>query len=464
MILFSFFLFFQHLAFGTESLSFSLRVNDFLKKNNLKRASFGLVVSESSVFSGEKKAFYALNPDRLFIPASLTKIATLSALFHYYPVEGRFQSQIVSSASLSEGVLDGDLVFKGGGDAAFTSESLWNLVNVLVRTGLKRVEGDVLVDDRLYKPFPSAIYTDRSYESPVSAASFNWNSVTFHIRPGWKVGDKARIFVNPENKYIQIKNKVITSHKNTNLKIHRVSFSKNGEVFSFKGRISKNEKEITKYKNIRNPASWLGHNLVSFLKQRGISVKGRVKKGNCSSCKVLAELESRPFSLLAYSLMKYSNNFVSRMLTSHLPIELGGKRGDYKSGLRSIRKHLTENLKLKKYSLVDSSGLSRLNRFSPRDLQSVLIKDSQKFHGVEILFSYPLARGVGTLEGRFKKKKDFQWVRAKTGSISGVIGLAGFARNSLGKSYVFTFMYNGSPKKMYQVQSFFDELVLFLLK
>ncbi|MCY4321716.1 MAG: hypothetical protein OXC37_04875 [Bdellovibrionaceae bacterium] len=60
-----------------------------------------------------------------------------------------------------------------------------------------------------------------------------------------------------------------------------------------------------KYRNITNPALWLGYNAISFLNQRGIKVTGNVKKGVCkSSCKKLAEWESRPFPFHTYNMMK----------------------------------------------------------------------------------------------------------------------------------------------------------------
>ena len=460
------FLFFGLPVFGVAPSLFSHKVEQFLKKKHFKSSHFGFIVSRISP-THEIEEFYVLNADRLFIPASLTKIPILSALYHYYSPHKKFQTQVISSGSVVQGVLKGDLVIKGGGDPAFTSESLWNLVNVFVRSGVRMVEGNILVDETLYHPDGFSSRTDRSYEAPASAASFNWNAVTFRVRPGDRVGSKAKIFVDPENSYIRVENHVITSGKNkTRVKVRRVSRSGKGEVFQFKGVISESSEEISKFKNIQNPSLWLGYNALSFLRQRGIQVKGVVQKGSCSShCQELARWESHPFSRLAYYLMKYSNNFITRMLTIHLSIEQGSERGDFKEGMKWIKKYLTDTIKLKGYSLTEPSGLSRRNRFSPRDLQKILILDSNKPHSPEVLFSYPLAGGIGTLEKRYRTKPEKYHIRAKTGSLSGVAGLAGFAgRTEEGNSYVFTFLYNGPARKTLQAQNFFDELALFLLK
>ena len=460
------FLFFSFPALSTAPSLFSHKVKQFLKKKNFKSSHFGLMVSQISS-AREIEELYVLNADRLFIPASLTKIPVLSALYHYYSPHKKFQTQIVSSGSIIQGILKGDLVIKGGGDPAFTSESLWNLVNVFTRSGIKIVEGDILVDETLYNSDNFSSRTDRSYEAPASAASFNWNAVTFRVRPGDMVGSKARIFVDPENSYIHFKNHVVTSGKNkTRVKVRRVSRSKKGEVFRFKGMISPSAEEISKFRNIQNPPLWLGYNVLSFLRQRGIQVKGVVQKGSCSfNCQELARWESHPFSRLAYYLMKYSNNFITRMLTIHLPIEQGSEKGDFKKGMEWIRKYLTNTVELKKYSLTEPSGLSRRNRFSPRDLQKILIWDSNRPQSPEVLFSYPLAGGIGTLEKRYGETPKDYHVRAKTGSLSGVAGLAGWAGHvKEGDQYVFAFLYNGPAHKTLQAQNFFDELVIFLQK
>ena len=461
-------LFFSSAIFGLNSGDFPVAVERLIRKKNLKPSYFGLIVSRISS-NQEITEFYALNADRLFVPASLTKIPVLSALYYYYPPHKTFQTRMMSSGSVVKGVLKGDLIVKGGGDPAFTSESLWNLVNVFLRSGIREVEGNILVDETLYQPDRFLSRTDRSYEAPANAASFNWNSVTFRVRPGGKEGSKARIFVDPENSYIHIKNQVVTSGKNkTRIKISRISqSSKGGETFQFTGVISLSESEVSKYRNIQNPPLWLGYNVRSFLAQRGIQVKGGVQKGSCLApdCRELAHWESHPFSRLAYYLMKYSNNFITRMLAIHLSIEKGLSQGDFKAGMEWIKKYLTNEVKLKKYSLKEPAGLSRKNKFSPRDLQKILIQDSRKWYSPELLFSYPLADGIGTLEKRYDEKPKDYHIRAKTGSLSGVVGLAGWASGpETEASYVFTFLYNGPARKTQQAQNVLDELVLFLLK
>ena len=406
---------------------------------------------------------YSLNEKRLFIPASLVKIASLSAFYHYFPSNFRFQTQLFGLGSVSGEQLNGSLVIKGGGDSSFTSESLWNVVNVFKRTGITHIKGDILVDDSLYKPFKIPHSSSRSYHALPSASSFNWNSVTFWVR--W---DKTQVHIltDPENSYIKTLNR-IRPGKTTRLKIQEMAGQSKGEVFQIQGTFRPSDSEKVFYRKIQNPPLWLGNNLMHFLKQRGITVRGRVKKGNCSSpfqytqntspryarvtakkgdssrCKKLADWESRPLQWHTHNMMKFSNNFVSLMLTTHLPLLKGSKKGDLQKGLQLIRTYLTTNSGLKNFHLAEPSGLSRKNRFSPEHLKTLLIKDSKSFFAPEILASYPLAQGMGTLKNSFKELPQGAFVRAKTGSISGVQSLAGWAQNRRRQKFAFVFIYNG---------------------
>ena len=435
-------------------IEYSKKVEKLIEKKRLKKSRLGLTISLLS--STGEEAIYSLNEDRLFIPASLVKIASLSAFYYYFPLDFQFQTQLLSSGTISEDQLKGSLIVKGGGDPGFTSESLWNLVNSFKRQGIKTIAGDILVDDSLYKPFKIKPPSNRSYYALSSASSFNWNSVTFWIRPG---KDVVQIFVDPKNSYIKTLNE-IKPGKRTSIQIQTVPSDEKKETFRFKGSVNSLKKEQAFYRNIKNPPLWLGHNLLYFLKQHGITVTGTVKKGSCfSSCEVLAQWNSRPLPFHTYNMMKFSNNFVSRMLTTHLPLIKGARKGDFHQGIHLINHYLSKKTGLRDFQFVEPSGLSRENRFSPESLKALLVKDFNRFFEPEILTSYPLAKGIGTLKKRFENLKEGEFVRAKTGSISGVLGLAGFAQSSKGEKFVFTFIYNGPNKNIKQAKELFDDMI-----
>lgn len=442
---------------------FSNQAQSVIRQQSLHPSYFGVVISKKSKPS---KILYSLNGDKLFKPASLTKIITLSALQNEFLPFHTFKTRLVSSASRVGSELKGPLVLKGGGDPTFTSETLWNLVNVFFYSGIKTIAGDIVIDDSLFKKPFFMSRSDRSYEALTSAASFNWNSVTFRIRPT-KVGEKAFVTADPLTSYVKIINKVTTSRAGTKRKVsikRKFSLS-DKEVFELRGHIAVNEKEWLRYRNIKKPYLWIGHNLKSFLAQRGIKVLGEVRKGKCSnskkSCKVLAEWEGEHFFLQAYKLMKHSSNFISRMLTIQLSLLKGSRIGDIKKGMFYIDNYIRRS-GIENYAFYDPSGLSSKNRFRPLDIHKILAKDLKSRYHNEIFASYPLDRGVGTLKYKLLHKTGEYPIRAKTGTLSGVLGLSGFAYSDT--EYLFTFLYNGPRAKINQAQIVFDEFIKYLFK
>ena len=440
----------------------SLHVVPFIPINMVAQKKPALLTSKLLPKAKKPDTFYSLNERQLFIPASLVKIASLSAFYHYFPSDFRFQTRLLGLGSVSNRQLNGHLVIKGGGDSSFTSESLWNLVNVFKRTGITHISGDILVDDSLYRPFKIPHTSNRSYHALPSASSFNWNSVTFWVR--WQE-TQAHILTDPDNSYIKILNH-IKPGKTTRLQIQTVKgHSKSGEVFQFQGTFKPSDSEKVFYRKIQNPPLWLGHNLKHFLKRRGINVQGKVKKGICSAnCKELASWTSHSLNWHTYKMMKFSNNFISHMLTAHLPLLKGSRKGDLQKGTQLIGTYLAGPGGLRHFRLIEPSGLSRKNRFSPGHLKTLLIKDSHSFFNPEILASYPLAKGMGTLKNNFKELPRGVFVRAKTGSISGVQGLAGFVQNQRRQKFVFVFIYNGPARHTNKAKKLFEDMTTALLK
>jgi serine-type D-Ala-D-Ala carboxypeptidase/endopeptidase (penicillin-binding protein 4) len=93
--------------------------------------------------------------DRGTIPisaASLTKIATSLAALDKWGVGYQFATEIYTSksAKIEKGVLQGDLIVKGGGDPLFVWEEAIAIGNALNRLGIHQVKGNLLVSGNFY--------------------------------------------------------------------------------------------------------------------------------------------------------------------------------------------------------------------------------------------------------------------------------------------------------------------------
>lgn len=446
-------------AEGHENIRASLA--KFLKKAPGRESDYSLIV-----LNGEQPV-YSLHENNKRVLASLSKIPTAGAVLRKIPVTTRFKTQIWGGKINDEGTLDGDLYLKGGADPGFVSETMWVLVNNLSRSGLRRVKGNIVVDDSLFdKNYISesreSVRVDRAYDAPVSAMSFNWNSVNICVRPNESSGKEARVVLDPPNHYVQLVNNAKTSKEGNKLSIsvERKPLEPFGDRLEVSGTIPVGYGEKIIYKNISSPTLWSGHNLQAFLEQRGIKVDGSIKDGKVNgSSNVLAEVESWPLSAIVSDMMKFSSNYVAEMLTKHLSGPGEGKVGNLKEGLDKIREFITESGVSKTNFTFDSpSGFNRNNQMSAKDLAKVLANIRADFRLFpEFLTSLPISGYDGTLKSRMTSPNVQGWVRAKTGMLNGVIGLAGFAGRKSGQVLTFVFIYNGSADT-YKVRDFFDNL------
>ena len=452
---------------GGSSPALKKEIQRILKKSRIPLNRLGLAVS-SPLFKNKKKPgsfsskdiYFSHNGGRLLIPASLSKILTASCVLHNFQPFDQFETSFFAQKEHIKGErLKGPLYLKGGGDPSFVSEGLWNLVNHFTRSGIKIIEGGLVVDDSLFAPHKSQWFfdSDRSFNSALSAASFNWNSVNVYIRPALKLNAPARVYIDPENTYIQLENKSQTQGSKNTIQVSRIKKLSKGDKVQVKGSLPLDHPEIIVYRNVSSPALWTGKNTTAFLQQRGISVQGSIKKGKTPLDAVqLAGHKGRSVFRLVRDMMKFSNNFIAEMLAVQLSLQGGGEKGSLKEGLKHLRQCI-ESLGIEDYTFVQPSGLSRKNKLKPRDILRVLILDALSPLAFEKLSSYSIGGGDGTLKKKFQNLKNP--VRAKTGWLSGVAGLAGYSRNHRGETRAFVFMYNGSAKQQFSAQKLFEELV-----
>src|SRR5690606_18665424 len=108
------------------------------------------------------------------------------------------------------------------------------------------------------------------------------------------------------------------------------------------------------------------------------------------------------------------------------------------------------------YSYVNPSGLTRDNTMSPVQINSILKSTRADFSNfAEFVFALPIAGLDGTLKNRMTQHK--ARVRAKTGMLDGVVGLAGFVDGPAEEVLSFAFLYNG-PSSYPKVWSAFDAM------
>jgi D-alanyl-D-alanine carboxypeptidase/D-alanyl-D-alanine-endopeptidase (penicillin-binding protein 4) len=437
-----------------------------IKKHHFNENTLGLYIED------EGKEIFNVNASRMMVPASLTKIVTGAAVLNTLPMNKKFETKLMAKNTVKNGILPGDLCLKGGGDPSFVSEKMWFLVNELKRTELTSIEGDLLVDatrfdNELYDSGRESVRVDRAFDAPISAASFNWNSTNIFIRPGTTAGSPAKVWLDPQSDYLELENNTKTTSKSgvKTLEASRVKVGDHDKII-VSGSISEDASEAVIYKSVSNPNLWIGMHLKEFLKQRGITLKGKVKVAACEpNANTLAVSASKNLIELTTDMLKFSNNFVAEMLAKNMAAENSTAPARMKDGIEEIKKYMDSlGFERKDYILENVSGLTRDNRFSAKQLAMVLNTVKNDFLIFpEFVGGLPIAGVDGTLKNRMKTKMvdkaDQSLVRAKTGYLDGVVGLAGYVGRKNNSPLIFVFMFNGDYQQGMAARPLFDDLI-----
>ncbi len=466
----------RHKSMWTLCFSLVVATNAWAQTDYLKKIkSSGLPMERFGLHAvllkdGQQSNLISHRSDVKMIPASVTKLATGAAFIKGFPPGTKFKTALWTDGQIQGATLSGNLCVKGVGDPSFVSENLWFLVNHFLRNEVRKVSGDLIVDDSVFDdlrfdPSRRPERVDRAYDSPVGGLSFNWNTVNVFVRPT-SPGSPAKAFADPENDYIVLENKAQTVKGVVNtLVVERLNQKDGRNKIRVSGKIGSSVPEIISYKSISEPDLWFGYNLKSFLAQRNVTVSGQIKRGKCNEAgRMLAESEARNSEVILADMNKFSNNFVAEMITKQMGLELA-RPGTIANGMKVIRKSLLDlGLAENEFHLINPSGLTDDNLMTAQSIVLLLTKMQKDFRVFpEFLFSLPISGTDGTLKRRFKGTPAERWVRAKTGLLNKAVALAGYAGRPDGGLVAFAFMFNGQGDDA-KLRSLFDETVIALLQ
>src|SRR5436309_13519723 len=211
--------------------SLAKRIQKVVSRPEFAHANFG--VELYSLDTG--KVVYALNGDKLFVPASTTKTLTEGAILAKLGADYRFHTRVYRTGSIDKhGTLKGDLILVASGDPnlsnriqpdgtlAFVDEDhsyggpalpgdplsvIKQLAKDVAAKGIHKIEGRVLVDTTLFPDGPREGGTN----VVMSSIMVNDNVIDLIGSPGAKIGDPADLKSSPQTSYIKFVNHLLTS-------------------------------------------------------------------------------------------------------------------------------------------------------------------------------------------------------------------------------------------------------------
>ncbi|HEY6912426.1 MAG TPA: D-alanyl-D-alanine carboxypeptidase/D-alanyl-D-alanine-endopeptidase [Myxococcales bacterium] len=437
-------------------------VEQLLSQPPLSGAHVGLEVE--SLDDGQ--VILSRNADDLLNPASNTKLVTSATALLRLGPEYRFTTDYLADAPISRGRV-ATLYVKGRGDPAVTTERLDGLVSDLWHRGVRSV-GDIVLDDTFFDreqfgPGWEQESSDKSWAAGVGALSLNHNSVAVYITPADRIGARARIELEPEARdYFVVDDRVSTVRANGRRKLrpHTISDGEQTRIV-VEGRVPLRGETVVMYRRVGDPTFYYGQTLRMLLRQRGIRVSGKVKRGEVPQGAVLIQSYDSPaLAEIVRDMNKVSSNFIAEMLIKTLGAELKGTPGSWPKGL-DVAEDLLAELGLPRgtYVLKNGSGLNDTNRFTARQIATLLQAVWKRFPvAAEFISSLGIAARDGTMRLRMEGTDAAGRLRAKTGTLERVTALSGYVQSLGGERFVFSVMVNDWNGKTAPVISSIDRL------
>jgi N-acyl-D-amino-acid deacylase len=208
------------------------RIQSVMMRPEFVHTSFG--IEFYSLDRGQ--VIYQLNPDKLMVPGSTTKLFTEGTVLEFLGGDYRFHTRAYRTGPLKkDGTLDGDIVLVASGDPNLSgriqpdgtlayehmdhsyggpdSKGIGDPVAVIqeiaqqiANKGIKRVKGRVLVDVSLFPEGERELGTN----VVISPMVVNDNVVDVIVSPGEKEGAPVNLQVAPKTAYVEVINNAST--------------------------------------------------------------------------------------------------------------------------------------------------------------------------------------------------------------------------------------------------------------
>jgi serine-type D-Ala-D-Ala carboxypeptidase/endopeptidase (penicillin-binding protein 4) len=434
------------------------------ERPTLSRARVGIHVQDLS----EGRAIYEHNAGEPFSVASNAKVITAAAALARLGPGFRYRTSVLAGALDGQGTVGGDLYLRGTGAPDLSTAALTRLVNDLALAGVKRVRGDLILDDTYFDDqvlpphFGEQPQEQAAFRAPVSALGMDFGAFSVVVRPALTGRGPAAVTIDPPGDYIRIaRNELITQATGRNRVLLSSKLVNDHMEVEVAGQI-RADAPLWRYRlRVEDPVRHTGAVFGALLAKRGIRVQGKVARGRTpATARVLASVDSEPLAVLVHGLGKYSNNFVAEVLLKTLGAEAlasgvsetGSRRvarpATWQDGLQVVERFLTEDMGLLPgtFRYGNGSGLFDSSEMSPRQLAAVLARVGRDpGYGPDLLSSLSIAGMDGTLRRRMTGTRARGRVRGKTGSLAAVSTLCGYASVDATRPLAFAVAVNGMP-------------------
>jgi D-alanyl-D-alanine carboxypeptidase/D-alanyl-D-alanine-endopeptidase (penicillin-binding protein 4) len=425
------------------------RIEAVINRPEYRQARWGILILDAQ--SGE--TVYGHDPDKLFFPASTTKLYSCAAALDALGADYRFETPVYSRGTVKDGRLLGDLILVAQGDLTLGGRTeasgrmafkdydhtyangnrkaeltntdplagLKSLARQIAMSGIRRVQGDVLIDDRLFTRSRGS----GSGPGLLTPIVVNDNVVDIVVTPADKPGQPASVRMRPENAFVQMDAQVDTVAEESSLRVEVRSTGPHG--FAVRGRIPAKARPLVRIYSVEDPAQYARALFIEALRAHGVSVSASSlqppvaelpDRESYAKLSRVAVFTSPPFSEVVRVTLKVSHN----LYASTLPLLVAAKNGqkNVADGLRVQRKFLADlGIDVETISFAGGAGGANADAVTPRasaQLLRALAKRSD-YHAIHA--GLPILGVDGTLVDAVAAESPARGkIHAKTGTLT----------------------------------------------
>jgi D-alanyl-D-alanine carboxypeptidase/D-alanyl-D-alanine-endopeptidase (penicillin-binding protein 4) len=416
------------------------------------------------VFSLEDSSLlYDYQGSKLFPPASALKLITSSAALTLLPPGAAFTTTALGRTG-PDSIVRGELYIRGSGDPLFSTGDLDSLVLQLANRGIRQIDGDLVGDISLLDTTSWGtgwMWDDEpgGYQPFLRPLALNRNCVSVAVSPSRVEGNPARISLVESVPFVRLVNLTRTTSDTSYPPLRFVRDRMTNDI-TISGRVDPLDEPDTTTISIASPDLFFLRCLKERLHAAGISVGGDVRLDTVSTGSPLASIGHDVRSVLPL-VNKESDNFAAEQVMLAISRYAGDRPAKTAGGIRRILHWLSLfGIDTSGLAIADGSGLSSYSMMSPEQFIRVLAHMYTSKDQFEEFFNSLSIAGVdGTLARRMRGTGAEGRVRAKTGTVTGSSGLAGYAISADGKPIAFAIMSTMYPGKAKPVKRFEDAVV-----
>lgn len=333
------------------------------------------------------EVIYSNEADKRMFLASQTKHFTVGTVYEDLGIDRRISTPVFATAAPESGTLTGDLVLVGSGDLALGGRGAPNgefqfvtdgvdhvyadaipgatlppgdplaglddLARQVAASGVTRVDGDVLVDPRLWETYSTV-------EGLVPSIFVNDNLVDIQARPG-SPGESATIEMIPRNGLFTLDSRVRTGDAGSDSTLTVAADDADPTLLHVTGSVPADKNSLTVFR-ITDAASWARQLFVEALQRNGVTVANSSKTNNTAALPAqdsyqdalrLASLESAPLGEAGGMILATSYNTGANAFLCLLAVDAGSETCS--DGLPAVRA-LAERAGISTSDLVITDG------------------------------------------------------------------------------------------------------------